>query len=266
MPKEREISTWSEFIAEHPEFPDMMWRWTKLMQTLLRASPIREGDDLGYLIIGFMMASMIDVNDILILSHADSRTGAGKILRSIYERTVTMKYLAADPSEVSKFIGYAPIDWKQVIDECEARSKYRLTERARSNLAKAAKEARQEYRGETCPTCGQRKQADWTPKSVRERAELTGLAHMHFHGSIVASKMLHSTFYGTLNMMKAPALYNIPNCTHELLVHNLLIHRRHFVKGPQPTPMMTAAVKDFLRIWVFAETSFDGVLKNYREL
>jgi len=163
---------WSEFVESHPAFPSMMWNWVMLVQNLLKRTPLESGDDLGFLICGFMAASVVDLNDILTLMHANSRSGAPKLLRSLYERTVTMKYLAENPGEVEKFIGYQSIDWKQVVDVCKGKIGTELDEPARTRLASAATDARKEYRGEVCPQCKQRKQTNWTPKSVKELADV----------------------------------------------------------------------------------------------
>lgn len=269
MPEGEEVSyraeTWEEFVAEHPYFPDLLWKWISVTENLLKVSPTREGDDLGFLICGFTAASLADINDILTLTHAGSRSGAPKIIRSMYERTVTMKYLAANPTEVPAFIGYQSLDWEQVIKECEARSNAKMSDHARSNLANAALEARKQYRGDVCSRCGMRKQTNWTPKSPKQLAEVAGLDHMHFFGYILPSKTMHTTFYGTMEFMKSAApTYNILNTAHELLVQSILIHRRHFARDHVPTPMMISAVRDFCRTWVYAETSFDGMLKEYR--
>jgi|HubBroStandDraft_5_1064220.scaffolds.fasta_scaffold120983_1 hypothetical protein len=50
----------------------------------------------------------------------------------------------------------------------------------------------------------------------------------------------------------------------EALRQSILTHRRHFATDSVPTPMMTAAVKELRGTWAFAETSFDGVLKEHR--
>jgi hypothetical protein len=87
---------------------------------------------------------------------------------------------------------------------------------------------------------------------------------MHFFGFIHPTKLMHTTFYGTMEFMKSgPPIHNILNTAHELLVQSILIHRRHFAKASAPTPIMKAAVKDFRRMWVFAETSFDGMLHEH---
>jgi hypothetical protein len=254
---------WSMFLESHPQFPSMMWNWVTLIQNLLKRTPLGDGDDLGFLICGFMAASVVDLNDILTLIHANSRSGAPKLLRSLYERTVTMKYLAEHPGEVEKFIGFQSIDWKQVIDVCQGKIGTELDEPARTRLANAATDARKEYKGEVCPQCKQRKQTNWTPKSVKELADIAGLSHLHAHSYIFPSKTMHPTFWGMIDFMKQGSpIYNVLNCAHELLVHNVLIHRRHFAKNAQPTPMMLTAIRDFLSIWVFSETSFGDLLRK----
>jgi hypothetical protein len=253
--------TWEKFVEHHPAFPDMMWRWLSLAQNLLKQTPLEEGDDLGFLICSLMAASLVDFNDILVLAHANSRSGSPKILRSLYERTVTLKYLAEHSTEVENFIGYQCIDWQQVLVACEEKTGQTLHDRVSKRFADAATEARKKYRGETCPTCKQRKQTNWTPKSVKELSECAGLYHLHAHSYIFPSKLMHPTYWGTIEFLQRESpLYNVLNCAHELLVHNILIHRRHFAPEAQPTPMMIAAVEDFTRIWVFAETAFGGLL------
>ncbi|HLJ78861.1 MAG TPA: DUF5677 domain-containing protein [Acidobacteriaceae bacterium] len=258
--------TWDDIVNDHPKFPELMAKWLRLIGVLLQSTEALEGDDLGLLISGFMFASAVDINDVLTLTHRNSRSGAPKLLRSAYERIVTMKYLAANPTEVPKFIGYQSIDRQQIIDECASKLGEDLTEPARSNLANAAKQARQEYKAEVCPHCNMRKQTNWTPRTVKQLADATGMSHMHFHSYVLPSKMMHTTFYGTMEFMKSAApTYNILNCAHELIVHNVLTHRRHFAKAEyQPTPMMKEVAEDYLRIWVYAETSFEGMLLPVR--
>lgn len=256
---------WNDFIEQHPAFPEMMAKWLTLMERLFEVTPVNEIGDLGWLILSFMKASVSDLNDILTLSHANSQSGAQKILRSVYERTVTMKYLAENPAEVEKFISYQRIDWQQILLECEVKLRKRLEEPFRTRWEQAAADARKEFKGEPCEICGLRKQISWTPKSVKELAGLTGLEHMHFQGFLEPSKIMHPTYWGTMQVLrKGPPLYNVLNTAHELLVHIVLIHRRFFATNRQPTPMMIAVTEDYLKIWVFAETSFGGLLINVR--
>ena len=58
------------------------------------------------MIVNFINACLPDINDFMTLTHSDSHHGAQKILRSLYERTVTLKYIAANPSEAEKFVNF----------------------------------------------------------------------------------------------------------------------------------------------------------------
>ncbi len=254
---------WDDFLESRPDFPTIMWKWLRLTDHLVARTPIDEVDDLGFLIRLFISASIGDLNDVLTLFHAKSRSGGAKLLRSIYERTVTMKYLARNPSEVPKFIGYQSIDWQQVIAECETKLSIKLSI---PNLKIAAETARREYRGDPCPACGLRKQINWTPKSVKELARSVELEHMHAHAYVFPSKSMHPTFYGLIDSLKSQTpIYNVLNCTHELMVENVAVHRRHFARDERSAPMIRSAIRDFLTIWTFSETSFGDLLTKRRE-
>jgi hypothetical protein len=67
------------------------------------------------LILKFINACLPDIDDFITLTHCDSHYGAQKILRSLYERTVTLKYIAANPSAAEKFVSFDAIDWDQVL-------------------------------------------------------------------------------------------------------------------------------------------------------
>jgi hypothetical protein len=87
---------------------------------------------------------------------------------------------------------------------------------------------------------------------------------MHLYAFLMPSKLIHPTYWGIRDSFSQnPPLYNTMNYLHELVVQLVLIHRRHFAKDYAPTPMMYAAARDFLRIWVFAETSFGGLLAEH---
>jgi hypothetical protein len=77
------------------------------------------------------------------------------------------------------------------------------------------------------------------------------------------SKLIHPTAWGLreVNSLQPP-LYNNLNCLHELIVQLVLIHRRQFVDGKKLTPMMCSAMADFLSVWICAQTSFGGMLRE----
>ena len=107
--------TWNELVAWKPDFPTMMHRWIQTMKRLVLASPVQDDDLIGQLITSFMTASAFDLNDLMTLTHVNSHSGAQNFLRSLFQRTVTLKYLVANPGEAQSFVGFNAIDWEQVL-------------------------------------------------------------------------------------------------------------------------------------------------------
>ena len=89
------------------------------------------------------------------LSSHDGHWGALKLLRSLFERTVTLKYIAQNPAEAEAFRDFDALDWQQIL-AIEAKYALRPSEEARSRIVEAAKAARKTYRQEPCSVCGLR--------------------------------------------------------------------------------------------------------------
>jgi hypothetical protein len=208
-----------------------------------------------------MVATVQDVDDFMTLAHRGSRHGPEYVLRVIFDRTVTLKYIAINPDQAEAFLDYDAIDWDQLMNAIQSVSGLSMNPVARARLDAKAKEARARFKGEPCSECGQRKQTSWTPHSVKVLAEKVSLNHLHTISFLMPSKMMHPTLLGLKNRLsEASGLYNALNSMHYLLVETVLIHRRHQFGQQNVTPMMREAVRDFLRVWVFSETDFGGLL------
>jgi hypothetical protein len=238
----------------------------RVLRTLTRLviqSRLTEDDLVGQLIVAFITTSLPDIDDIMTLTHYDSHYGAQKILRPLFERTVTLKYIVENPSEAERFVGYQAIDWEQVIAGIETLTSLSMSETGRTNLRNAAQKARDGYKQAPCPECGLRKQTSWTSLSSRDMSVRVGMGHMHLHSFLMASKLIHPSFWGMKESVNdSSPMFNTLNCAHELMVQLLLIHRRHFMKSkaiPLP-PSVRSALGDYLSVWVYAQTSFGGAL------
>jgi hypothetical protein len=64
--------TWAELLEWREDFPAIIHRWLKVIDRLIVHTKIRDGDELGDLIVGFMISSRMDVTDLMTLAHADS--------------------------------------------------------------------------------------------------------------------------------------------------------------------------------------------------
>lgn len=258
--------SWSELLAWREDFPAIIHRWLKVVERLIIHTNIRDDDELGDVIVGFMVSSLIDMNDLMTLTHKDSHHGAQYFLRALFERTVTLKYLSQNPDEVSAFKGYDAVDWDQILTGIYNLTGKTVGEPARVNITKRASEARAKNKQEKCPVCKNQKPTAWTLLNTKDMAARVGLDHLYLNSYLMPSKLMHPTFWGTRDRIQSDKpLYNTLNCLHHLMIETILIHRRHFIWRQVITPIMGNAIVDFLNVWVFSETSFDGILTRGEE-
>ena len=251
---------WMEFVESKPNFPSLMHRWILLLRNLAIHTPGSDQDLVGHLIMTSIVMSLFDADDILTLSHHESHVGAHKLLRSLYERVVTLKYISENPAQAQSFIDFDSIDTEKVITEIKAKTGMEMREDSRRHLATAAAEAKKKYKQSPCPICKEKKPISWTTLNSREMADRVGLGHMYLHAFVIASKQIHPTYWSVKDITGTSAMFNTLNITHELVVHLVLIHRRHFAKAFGVTPMMNKAINDFLATWTISEGTFDGLL------
>jgi len=258
--------TWVELLAWREGFPAIIDKWLKVITRLIIHTKIRDDDELGDLIVGFMVASHIDINDLMTLTRYDSHRGAQYFLRALFERTVTLKYLSKHPEHVSAFKEYDAVDWDQILKGIQDLTGMTVGDPARANITQKATEARAKYKQEKCPVCKNQKPTAWTSLNTKEMATRVGLGHLYLNGYLMPSKLMHPTLWGTRERVKRESpMYNTLNCLHHLMVETILAHRRHFMGKQFVTPIMGNAILDFLRVWVFSDTSFDGILTRGEE-
>jgi hypothetical protein len=258
--------TWSEFLVWRKHFPDIIHRWLQVIARLIVNTKIRDNDELGDLILGFMVSSHMDINDLMTLTHQDSHHGAQYFLRTLFERTVTLKYLSQNPAQVNDFKAYDAVDWDQITKGIYDLTGMTVKEPARANMAKQATEARIKNKQEKCPVCKNQKPTSWTTLNTKDMAARVGLDHLYLHGYLMPSKLMHPTYWGIHERVKhTDPMYNTLHCMHYLMVETILVHRRHFIGRQFLTPIMGNAIIDFLEIWVFSDTSFDGALTRGEE-
>ncbi len=252
------VETWASMTQSLPEFVEVFHAaFRGLRQLVLETTPA-EDDDAGMLVIELMMASRPDFDDIMLLCSKDRHWGALKLLRGLFERTVTLKYLAQNPTEAQAFLAFDAMDWKLILSGIEKRHGIKANSGTLERIEAAAKDLREKFRQEPCAVCGMRKQTNWTPRSSQELAKKVGLEHLHFEAFLLPSKFIHPTYFGTRQLSKQgpTPLPNILKATHTLAVETLLTHQRFFKGDPLASPLVQEAVRGFFRVWKYADSDF----------
>jgi hypothetical protein len=249
---------WANFTRATPAFLDAFHAAFRTIPQFLMDTTLGDDDYGGMLVCELMLASVTDLDDIMLLCCKDRHWGALKLLRGLFERTVTLKYLAQNPAEVQAFLAFDAVDWKTVLDGIERRFGIKAEPETLRNIHAAAKDVRDKFRQEPCDKCGMRKQTSWTPRSSLELAQKVGLEHLHFEAFVLPSKFIHPTYFGAHQLSReSPApLRNTLKAAHTLAVETILVHQRFFKDDPLASPLAVEAVQGFCRAWTFADTDF----------
>ena len=179
--------------------------------------------------------------------------GSAKILRSFYERVVTLAYLADHPEEGQSFMEYSDIHWyKLIMEQRKAEGKIGLGDDEESKTIVAKYNAiRPRFIQTDCKKCDtKRLQSSWTKKGLPELAEKVSedIRRGYFRAFLVPTFYIHTTFFGAANYFELSKDFgptsvqvNIDNekeqidtslsMSHALLLQVAYVFNNHFKLG-----------------------------------
>jgi hypothetical protein len=155
-----------EFVANNPKFPAALVKLLETANKCFARNP-RPRDQLEN--IGFWLGHTCrqDFLEIAFLAINGYGAGATKILRSLYERAVTIEYLIRNPTKVDRFLQFAAIQEKRAV---EAALKQLPQERIDAemepgNTVAEIRERYEQYKGAfkatACAACGMKTPPSW---------------------------------------------------------------------------------------------------------
>lgn len=203
-----------------------------------------------------------DFMEILILCGNGESFGAVKLLRSMFERVVTLTYLQQHPDELDAYMNYYWIDQHKLINAVETTFKKGLVE---PQKAKEAEENYQKFKNDykitACKECGTtRPGISWTPKDVLTMAKETGLTDFIVPAYYMPMQHAHPKVKGMLERITQnaegrvvpaerfqPALTDrVLSATHALVLYALDVQVKHFKLDGA---MLSQSNDDFMEIW-----------------
>ena len=115
---------WTKFREEHPLFAEIYGETLQTATDLVLDSaedesiPNRVVSELAW-------TATQEADDILVLCSQDRPWGGLRLLRGLFERTVTLKYLVQNTEQIEAFIEYDAVDRKSILDGIEKTVRYR---------------------------------------------------------------------------------------------------------------------------------------------
>jgi hypothetical protein len=176
---------------------DLCYQMVKLAQ------PKLDGQDKT--MIWLLGASCLrEFEEIVLLVGNGFGTGAIKLMRSFYERVVTMSYLATEDGakEIQKFIDYSAVHWHQMLVEAEEiHPAFEISPEARQKIVDDYEAAKERFKDEKCPTCKRRGQISWTRVTMKDMATKVGedVRRVCHNAYLTPTFHLHTTHWGIVN-------------------------------------------------------------------
>jgi|ERR1035438_6573651 cytochrome c553 len=130
-------------------------------------------------------------------------TGGNKLLRALYERTVTLAYLAKTPEKLQQFIDYSDIHWHKLLVEADTvGTQLSLSPEERRTVEANYARSKDNYEEEVCAKCHKsRLQQSWTKAGIPQLATKVDaeLRSMCASAYLAPTFHIHTTHWGILN-------------------------------------------------------------------
>jgi hypothetical protein len=189
---------WDYFAQHYGAAADALTNAHKACFDLLSlAQPVDRGQNVIYLL---AQSCLKEFEEILLLAGNGYGGGATKLLRSFYERVVTLSYLAKHPGKIQQFIDYTDIHWRRLLTEAESvHCKVDLSPEQIKDINVNFERSRTRFIEVLCKEHNKtRLQMSWTKKPVPDQAsEISdGLRLLCFNAYLRPTFYLHTTFVG----------------------------------------------------------------------
>jgi len=141
-----------------------------------------------------------EFEEILLLAGNGYGSGCLKLLRALYERVVTLGYLAQNPEKVQQFIDYSDVHWHKLIAEAQAvHSEAPLAAERVQDIEARFDAVRENFTETLCKVCGTKKlQISWTKAPIHTQASKVHemLRNILFNAYLRPTFFLHTTYFG----------------------------------------------------------------------
>lgn len=200
-----------------------------------------------------------EFNEILLLASHRYGIGALKILRPLFERVITLRYIAQHPTEAERFIDYSKVHCHKLLLEgrIAAGTDDVMEKDEMERIEREYTEVKTQFEQTVCKDCGGRRIVSWTKLSTPDMArELGGnIRRLYFNAFLWPTCNIHTTFYGiarqiALNIEESEddAVHMSLNIAHGLLIQVIDVLNKYFDLGK--TDDVNERAKEWNQAWL----------------
>jgi hypothetical protein len=254
---------WDTFRKRHPTFiKKLELLYETLSKVFIRRFTSAEPADRVVFFLGRLCVE--DFNEILLLCGNGCGIGGLKILRGLYERTVTLGYIAKHPDEADTFLGYAPVHRGKWLNHLSTAFNIKglFSEEEIAKVQNEYKNAKSKYQEVLCRNCGTyRTRFSWSSLDMLAMSREAGLHDLYLQCYYEPTLQAHATVPSLTSRMKSVREGHITfdegpqrekaslalMAAHRLILHTLDIESKYF--GLRSKAELQERVADFLEVW-----------------
>lgn len=253
-----------KFDQRHPLWNEMMTNLVKALDIAFTRTQMMD-NNADRFVYFFGRVILEDFMEIALVSYHGYGVAAQKLVRSMYEFTVTLHYLHEHPEESETFLDYHAVQDNKLVDRLietfgEKILPADLIAQIRSNAA-AVKE---DFMEPTCdhPGANMKLRHSWNKLDFVSMAKTTGeLGKLVIPGYFLPLRHAHPTFGGFTErleivdgtmMLKPNSQPEIADrslrTAHNCIINMLVVQKDHFKLTELEEPMRVC-LRDFVRVW-----------------
>ena len=253
-----------KFDERHPLWQEIMPNLEHALNIAFTRVQIMDGSEDKFVYF-FGRVCLEDFMEILLVSYHGYGVAASKLLRSMYEHTVTLRYLHEHPAEIRSFIDYYLIQNDKLISRLiETFGDNILPADVISEARRKAAKVKQDFMVPVCdhPSAKMRLNHTWSKLDFVATAKKTGaLGQLIIPGYYMPLRHAHASFAGLTERLeivdgrmglKTDAQPDVVDrsliTAHNCILNALEVQKEHFkVHGLEEA--MRVCFQDFVRVW-----------------
>lgn len=195
---------WKAFLNKHPSWPEKYKQLTStLTKTFIREVETKTPADKVVFYLGRLCVE--DFNEIFLLCGNGYGIGGLKILRGLYERAVTLGYIAEHPNEAEQFLDYHHIHQGKMIIHAEKNFdiKNQIDPNDYCTIKDNYKKYKEKYQQTSCKECRTtRTMFSWSKLDTAAMANKVQLDGLYFPAFFYPTLHTHATPTSLLERLK----------------------------------------------------------------
>lgn len=253
-----------KFDQRHPLWNDMMANLVKALDIAFTRTQLMDSNADRFVYF-FGRVILEDFMEIALVAYHGYGIAAQKLVRSMYEFTVTLHYLHEHPEEAETFLDYHAIqDNKLVTRLIETFGEKILPADLIAEIRDNAAAVKEDFMEPECdhPEAKMKLRHSWSKLDFVSMAKTTGdLGKLVVPGYFLPLRHAHPTFGGFTErveivdgtmMLKSDSQPEIVDrslmTAHDCIINMLVVQKNHFRLADLEEPIQTC-LRDFLRIW-----------------